>query len=336
MVVIKTENKTLLRRVIFLLLFSFLVFLSIIASLNWAFWKGSVQLHTVMEVIATMLAFSIGILALIRFFSSKGNIFLTLGFGFLGTALLDGYHAIVTSSFFSSLFPSSPDSLIPWSWNASRFYLSVIMVISVAAIRREMKLGKEKGVVSPFAVFISTVVFTIVSFIFFAFYPLPRAYFPEYFFGRPEEFVSAVLFFIAMIGYLFIGKWKMSRLHFWVLMSLVVNFLIQLTFMPLSHSLFDAMFDLAHLLKVVSYIFVNIGLFVSIFELFKLVENKNYKLKLNNANLKDAEEYLASTLKNTEKTKNEFASLNELMVNREVKMVELKQENEKLKELVKR
>lgn len=90
-------------------------------------WQGSTQLHTLMELAATFLAFMVGILALLRFYSRKNNTILFIGTGFLGTAFLDGYHTIVTSSFFNHSFPSPPPSLIPWSWNASRMFLSILM-----------------------------------------------------------------------------------------------------------------------------------------------------------------------------------------------------------------
>ena len=88
-------------------------------------WQGNTQLHTIIEVVATLLALVAGVIALVRFYSKKSNTYLFIGAGFLGTALLDGYHAVVTSSFFASSFPSLPVSLIPWSWIASRMFLSL-------------------------------------------------------------------------------------------------------------------------------------------------------------------------------------------------------------------
>jgi len=83
-------------------------------------WQGSTELHTLMESVASLLALIVGALAMVRFYTKKNNTFLFIGTGFLGAALLDGYHATVTSSFFASNFPSAPASLIPWSWVASR------------------------------------------------------------------------------------------------------------------------------------------------------------------------------------------------------------------------
>ena len=105
-------------------------------------WQGSKQLHTITELIATLLALAVGVLALIRFYSQKNNTILLIGTAFLGTAFLDGYHAAVTSTYFDNYFPSVPSSLIPWSWIASRLFLSIFLYLSYLAWRREQNFGE--------------------------------------------------------------------------------------------------------------------------------------------------------------------------------------------------
>jgi signal transduction histidine kinase/CheY-like chemotaxis protein len=252
-------------------------------------WQGSTQLHTLMETVATLLALIVGTMALVRFYSKKDNTFLLIGTGFLGTAFLDGYHAIVTSTFFDYFFPSPPPSLIPWSWIASRLFLSILLWLSWLAWRREEKLGKA-GRVSEHTVYISVVFLTLASFLFFAFMPLPRAYYPELFFHRPEEFVPAIFFLLALIGYLKKGHWKQSDFEHWLILSLIVGFMGQAMFMSFSHHLFDMNFDLAHLLKKVSYICVLIGLLISMYSIFIQTEDIAKKLLVMNENLQQAKE----------------------------------------------
>ena len=105
--------------------------------LRGAPWQGSTQLHTLMEVVAALLASTVGVFALVRYYSRPNNTSLFICAGFMGTALLDGYHAVVTSSLFASNFPSAPSSLIPWSWIASRLFLSILLTLSWLAWRRE-------------------------------------------------------------------------------------------------------------------------------------------------------------------------------------------------------
>ncbi len=238
-------------------------------------WKGTTQLHTLMEVVATLLALFVGIVALVRFYTKQNNTFLFIGTGFLGTALLDGYHAIVTSTAFASSFPSVPSHLIPWSWVASRFFLSLMLFLSWWAWYKEKELGEARWFNNRTVQSIAGAL-TVASFMFFAFVPLPRAYYPELFFGRPEEFVPGLFFLLALIGYVRKGHWKTNPFEHWLVLSIIVGLVGQVVFMTFSYELFDGMFDMAHSLKKVSYVFVLIGLLISMYHLFRQAE-KNEK-----------------------------------------------------------
>jgi len=211
------------------------------------------QLHTLMETIATVLALNVGILALVRFYSKKDNTFLFVGTGFFSTGLLDGYHAVVTSSFFEAYFPSPPPSLIPWSWLASRLFLSILLWLSWVFWKREAALG-EAGRLGERWVYGIVGALALACFVFFALVPLPPAYHPALVLSRPQEFVPAGFFLLALIGYLRKGQWKSDAFEHWLVLSLIVNFMGQAMFMSSSERLYNMMFDAAHLLKKLSYI----------------------------------------------------------------------------------
>jgi len=239
-------------------------------------WTGSAHLHTVMEAVATLLALIIGALALVRYYSRKSNTFLVIGTGFLGTGLLDGYHALVTSEWLSQRLPSELASLIPWSWMASRFFLASAMLLSWWAWRREAKLG-EAGRLDERSVYLTTATAALLSFLFFAFVPLPPAHYQASLpnpFHRPQELVPALLFLFALVGYLKKGEWKSDSSEHWMVLSLIVSFVSQAVFMSSSSQLFDLEFDLAHLLKKASYICVLTGLMISMSSTYRRVENE--------------------------------------------------------------
>ncbi|MDM8558913.1 MASE3 domain-containing protein [Candidatus Parabeggiatoa sp. HSG14] len=244
-------------------------------------WQGTKQLHTIMEIMASTLAFVVGIMALVRFHSKKESTFLFIGTGFLGTGLLDAYHTIVTSTFFDMYFPSPPPSLIPWSWVASRLFLAILLWLSWLAWRREKRLGNA-GIISERTVYWIVSLLTIACFFFFAFVPLPRAYYPELFFHRPEELIPALFFLLALIGYLNKGLWKTDNFEHWLILSLIVGFMGQVMFMSFSGHLFDMMFDGAHLLKKVSYICVLIGLLANMYVIFISTEKSIQQLSETN------------------------------------------------------
>ena len=234
-------------------------------------WQGSIALHTLMEVVATLLALMVGILGLIRYYIKKLHIFLFIGSGFLGTALLDCYHAVVTSTWFMENFPSPLPSLIPWSWFASRIYLAFSLWLSWYFWRREEFHGDRRRL-NEWQVYLLSALFTVATFVFFAFVQLPRAYYPNSFFHRPQEQVAALFFLLALVGYWRKGEWRHDIFEFWLLLSLIDGFLSQSAFMSFAGRNFDGMFDVAHLLKKVSYIMVLTGLLCSLYQLLRQAE----------------------------------------------------------------
>lgn len=228
-------------------------------------WAGNTELHSLMEVVATMLAIVVGPIALVHYYSKKNNQFLFIGSAFIGTALLDGYHMVVTSDLFAihspSFWPSAPPTLIPWSWNASRIFLSLMLLLSYLMQKREDRLG-EAGRIRPALVFGVTGLLTFATFIFFMFYPLPPAYYEGPMFGRPEEFVGALFFGLALIGYWRKGRWRHEAFESWLMLALIASVFTQALFMSRSFQIYDGMFDVAHLLKIISYGFVFTGLLI--------------------------------------------------------------------------
>lgn len=257
-------------------------------------WQGGKQLHTLKEVLATFLASTVGAVAIVRYYSKKNITFLFIGTAFVGTALLDGYHTIVTSEFFDALFPSSPPSLIPWSWNASRTFLAILMFLSLVYWRK----GRNNGVANRFnenQLYFIVAALCILSFYVFAFVPLPRSYYPELLWGRPQEFISGALFLMALAGYLKKGAWKTDSFEHWIVLSLIIGSGIQILFMPSSFGLFDAMFDGAHVLKIVSYLAVLIGLNINIFQMYLVLEESQEVLRREVAVRAKAEEKLTAS-----------------------------------------
>jgi len=241
------------------------------AALHDIEWRGSNHLHTNMEIIATVLALIVGVMALVRFYSKKDNTFLFVGAGFLGTALLDGYHAIVTSEAVQHLMPSGLPSLLPWSWVASRLFLSVMVFLSWYCWQRSQRLGPGSKV-SESTVYLFSAVFTLTCFLFFAFVPLPVGYTQAFTFHRPEEFVPALFFLLALIGYLKKGRWREDAFEHWLIISLIAGLISQAVFMSHSGQLFDYEFDIAHLLKKISYICVLVGLLLNMHSIFRNAE----------------------------------------------------------------
>jgi len=231
-------------------------------------WQGSGQLHSLMEVVSTLLALMVGSLALVRFYSKSGTDYLMLGAGFIGVAMLDGYHMLVTSSWFDTLFPSDLSSLNAWSWLASRLFLSSIMLSLYLTLNWQSQ-NKSLRKISPPKVYSFIAITTLCSFLFFVFVPLPSGYFEGALFYRPEELIPGAIFALALIGLLKQGNWRTDVFSHWLILTIIINLVAQLVVMPYSSSLFDTQFDIAHLLKLLSYLCMICGLYISVFDAFK-------------------------------------------------------------------
>jgi len=226
-------------------------------------WHGGRDLHTVMKVISALLALTVGALALIRYIAKRDNTILFIGAAFLGTALLDGYHALASSRWFAGQLSSSSPHLIPWSWNASRIFLAGLMVMSLLAWHRQDRLG-ERGAIHPWVVFSLVGGLTLGAVAVFSYLPLPRIYFPPQVLGRPLELVSGLLFGLALVGYLKKGKWREDPFEYWLVLSIIVGLFCQTVLVSNSTAPFAGTFDVFHLLKIVSYHCVLAGLILGL------------------------------------------------------------------------
>jgi len=207
----------------------------------------------------------------VRFYSRKNNALLFVGAGFIGAGLLDAYHTLVTSSFMAGKLPSDLPSLIPWSWSASRLFLSVCLWLSWWGWKREASAG-GRGRIPEQVIYAVAGFLLVASFAFFAFFPLPKAEQPGLLFHRPQEFIPAALFLAAFIGYFGKGGRRYETLDYWIALSLMVGFLGQAAFMSFSGKLFDPMFELAHQTKIISYLLVLIGSWIDMYKLFSRFE----------------------------------------------------------------
>ena len=252
-----------------------MAYLSVGASLalGYAFmrgtaWHSSATLHTLMEAVSSLLALTVGSMVLVRFYSIKNTMFLFIGVGFLGAAFLDGYHALVESTVFKSYMPSDLPALIPWSWVTSQQFLSVFLFLSLVAWLSKPRPG-DAGRSSKRMVYLFAGAFTLLSLTVVVYALVPHATHTELAFRRPEELLPAVFFLAALVGYLCKGDWRHDVFEYWLVLSLIVGFIGQAVFMSFSGQLFDMEFDVAHLLKKVSYGCVLMGLLANMHAAFQ-------------------------------------------------------------------
>ncbi len=254
--------------------------------------RGTTLMHDMMELVATIIAIIVGILALVRFYSRKDNTFLFIATGFLGAGLLDGYHTVVSSPAFVKYFPSPPPSLIPWSGFASRLFLAVLLWLSWAFWKQEAKRN-GKGRVPEGIVYLTVSAWLLACFGFFVFAPLPLGYRGIPLFHRPQELVPLLFYVLALVGYLRKGRWHNDAFEHWLVLS-IIGCVGQSVFMSTSDRLYDMMYMGSHVVKLLSYVATLTGLVVAMYHLFVAEENviaeRTANLQLEIAERKRAQE----------------------------------------------
>ena len=260
------------------------VVVACLALLPWLLatsWTGGSRLHDVQESVAVTLALGVAAIALVRFYSRKTNSFLLLGAAFLGTALLDAYHAVATSASVQGA-DSALRSTSPWSWLASRLFLALLLWFHAPPLRP----GRREMVLNERAVYLLVGSVAVACFAFFTFVPLPSAYFPGSFVDRPAELLPAVFFLLALVAHLRHGTWRAAGFESFLVTSLLLGLLSQVAFMPFATRPFSAASEAAHVAKDLSYLCVLLGLLDSMYALLRRADASGAELVRANAALR--------------------------------------------------
>lgn len=240
----------------------------------WTYGRSDVrvshELHTSYELGAALIAAMIGALAIARFLSRRDNVFLFIGTGFLGTAVFDGYHLFVTSDGLASVFGDRSAELVPWTWLASRVFLSSMMVLGwYFAWREERDVDHHP---SPVRVWIVAGVVALVTFVLFTIAPLPHCIFSDSLIPRPVELLPGALFALALLLEYRSGKWRADAFHHHIVLSVMTGAVCQFASMAFSRELYDSAFGAAHILKVTGYLFILLGLLQEVARSFRVAD----------------------------------------------------------------
>ena len=237
-----------------------------------AYWGTGPTVHSIMESVATVLAFIVGGLALVRYYSRKQATFLLIGCGFLGAAILDLNHVIGTTELVLDARVSQdpridPVAVYAWTWTAGRVFLSGFLLMSFLAWRQEVRGSREEGI-SEGPVYLTALFLTVANLLLFDYVPLRFIFFPSGFVTRPAELLPAAFFLFAFLGFYRKGSWRRDPFEHWLLVSLLIGVLAHGAFMAFSWQRYDALFDSAHVLKILSYAALLAGLMSSVYATF--------------------------------------------------------------------
>lgn len=227
--------------------------------------RATPEFHTVLEVIATQMALTIGVLALASYYAKRSQMLLLIGSGFIGCGIMDGWHALITSAFLAGRMPSGFAALSHWSGTMSRVFMSLLLCASLFAWKKRPTVGIKTERI----VYLLVGLWIFLNFLFFAVVPLQPVDLPSTVFRHPTEFVPAFLFLFAAIGYYRKGVWRSDELEYSLLLSLIVFSISHFLYLSMYVRTGDSMFVSGHVLKIIGEGFVLLGLLFSTFSVFR-------------------------------------------------------------------
>jgi PAS domain S-box-containing protein len=234
-------------------------------------WPLGEEFRGVPETFATTLAFVVGALALVRFYSKKQLTFLYIGTGFLGTAVVDTFHALVSVGVMGDPGRDNIQRLLSLSFSAGGVTLSLFILLSWIVWRRGMG-GPERERIRELPVFLGAILLTVAVFAVFTLSPWTWAIDPDRTLRQPVGLLPATLFALALVGYLWKSHWRFDQFEHWLVAALVISVMAHGAYMPFSRDIHDLGSSLALLLRGLSYAAVLIGLLGSVYVTFRSEE----------------------------------------------------------------
>ena len=231
-------------------------------------WQSPHEAHYVIEVIAIACALVISVLATVGYFYQNSWIFLLTGIGFGSAVIIDAMHGLQVSGLLEGSLYAEYEETENWSWLLSRLFLSVFLaaaghfwISGQERIQIQVESGRRLGLYSVAAIFGCLVIIN--------FMPLPALIYPTFIIPRPLEFVPGVFFIVAFIGFSKRQHKGSQRMEFWYLSALALNVVVQFAIIPFSVQSEDLLFNVAHTLKVLSYLCFMAGLVEGSIRLFQ-------------------------------------------------------------------
>jgi PAS domain S-box-containing protein len=229
-------------------------------------WERSSELHMLMEVAACLVALMVTKIALVRYYSRPTDRFLLLGVAFLGTGLLDGYHALAGTGLLGDSSRGLEMAAQSWGWLASRLYLATLVVVTIFIVRIRPQTGKHLD---------QRLVFGGAALLFLTFLgllslaPLSGSYASDLWLRRLLELIPAAAFLAMLVYILRRGDWRSGTYDHWLVLSLLVAFLGQALFMGFARGPLDPLVVAGHVAKVLGYLCILFGLLGDIYALFR-------------------------------------------------------------------
>lgn len=272
-------------------------------------WVSNSDVHALLEFWAGATAMVAAGIVLVHFFANGRRFFLLISLGFTLQGTEDIVHAVYS---FSRIWPMERvgiASFVPGTYVAGRLLL-IACILLACFLERNQSVAKYK---KKEAILYNSVGFLIAAIITALIInsPLPRFILPGQVISRPVDLIAAIFYLIAFVLFTRYMKTQKYRTPFmWCMtFSLIFGFATQI-YMVHSQQLYDAQFDLSHILKIVSYIFPIFGIGLGTLNMYKKEEKRKNEMNKEIAVRNKAQQELVVKIKEADESKRK---LNEKM-----------------------
>jgi len=328
-------------------------------------WVSTSDVHALLEFWASTIALIAAGTILVHFFATGRRFFLIISLAFTLQGTEDFVHALDS---FSRIWPAARVGIanfIPGTYAAGRLMLIICILLACylgKSVVSPAKRLREVAIYNGLGFFAGILATTVIINS-----PLPK-FVLKGLISRPVDFAAAIIYLITFFLFAAIYRKEENRNPFvWSMTASIIFGFVAQVYMVHSQQLYDAQFDIAHLIKIFSYIFPILGIAVGSLGMYKKEEkitedlrnslerenisrhaeqelnkelvDKSQELEKQNKLLEERKIEMANLIDNIEAAKkqlesqnNELEIANRAMMGREEKVLELKKEVKELKE----
>lgn len=216
-------------------------------------------LHTLMEWSAVVIAFMTVILAFTHYGVARDKTAPIIGLTLFCCGIMDAFHILASLRTFDTA--AANFDLTPFTWAITRsFYVIVLIAGAIVCLNvSSTRINPNNRFVGAVAV-IMAIVSGLLIWLMLITESLPQTYFPEELISKPYDALRMILFVVSVPIFWRLYKRVPSYVTASLCIMLIPNIVLEAHMAFGSTALYDEHFNIAHGLKIVSYIVPFLGL----------------------------------------------------------------------------
>lgn len=244
-------------------------------------YLGGAIIHSLLEWTAVAIAFGIGTLSLIQYRITGNPVTSIIGIALFCAGSIDAFHTLAATNLIHS--HAEIKSFSPFTWALSRLFNSLILLfgVSIFLVKNKFRPQYKK---SNTLVSMVGVTFVGLSYIIIQICVrsdvFPVTMFPDNFITRPYDLIPLIIYTVLGLFVLpAFYKYQKNVFTEALMWSMVPAIATQLFMVFGSIELYDNYFNIAHFLKILSYMLPFAGLVIFYVKTFRVSEERQLALK---------------------------------------------------------